>query len=151
MGRWSRFFSDSPLPCSITRCYGWNLKKKIAAWMYGWWTNMMEIYLSIYIYIYKLEIEWTWWCQNGILTVNIFRWSLVNPLLYPESWWLSIVFSVANGRKLQTHQNLIVVNISHNVFPFKLYIYPYFYHTNCWSVTSPSVIYFYLCHYIIYI
>ena len=83
-----------------------------------WWRY---IYLSIYIY--KLEIEWTWWCQNGILTVNIFRWSLVNPLLYPESWWLSIVFSVANGRKLQTHQNLIVVNISHNVFPFKLYIY----------------------------
>ena len=36
---------------------------------------------------------------------------------------LSIVFSVANGRKLQTHQNIIVVNISHNVFPFKSYIY----------------------------
>ena len=105
------------------------------------------------ISIYKLEIEWTWWCQNGILIVIIFRWSLVNPPLYPESWWLSIVFSVANGRKLQTHQNIIVVNISHNVFPFKLYIYihPYFCHTNCWSVTSPSVVYFYLCHYIIYI
>ena len=62
---------DSPLPCSITRCYG--ISRSIAAWMYGWWTNMMEIYLYIS------------WRLNEHDGVKMGYWQWISS---DEAWWI---------------------------------------------------------------